>query len=202
MLASSGCTALGEQPDCAAEQTLSYQRGEERCARAAQAPDGSDLRTRRSARPAWPPPASAASPTLIGSPSSALSRVISIVALSRRIPGVLVRMLLSPRDPLHDEFGSVGGPHHGTWSGHIPKAVERKHNLRVAKPWKCRLGFHDWEAQENPETHAHYEVCRRCDAERDTRRPSSRPRLPRHRIWGTRRAHLLAAIGGSTSTTS
>ena len=23
--------------------------------------------------------------------------------------------------------------------------------MRVAKPWKCRLGLHDWEVRENPE---------------------------------------------------
>jgi hypothetical protein len=45
----------------------------------------------------------------------------------------------------------------------------------VAKPWKCRLRLHDWEVRENPETHDHYEVCRRCDADRDTRRPSWSP---------------------------
>ena len=47
-----------------------------------------------------------------------------------------------------------------------------EHNLRMAKPWKCRLRLHDWEVRENPETHGHYEVCRRCNAYRDTRRPS------------------------------
>ena len=25
-----------------------------------------------------------------------------------------------------------------------------EHNLRVAKPWKCRLSLHDWEVRENP----------------------------------------------------
>ena len=57
----------------------------------------------------------------------------------------------------------------------LPRTVERVHNLRVAKPWKCRLGLHDWEVRENPETHDHYEVCLRCDADRDTRRPSWSP---------------------------
>ena len=33
--------------------------------------------------------------------------------------------------------------------------------MRVAKPWKCRLGFHDWDDQENRETHERYEVARR-----------------------------------------
>ena len=51
----------------------------------------------------------------------------------------------------------------------------REQNLRVTKPWKCRLGLHDWEVRENPETHAHYEVCLRCDTDRDTRRPSWSP---------------------------
>ena len=42
----------------------------------------------------------------------------------------------------------------------------------MAKLWKCRLRFHDWDDRENAETHEHYEVCRRCDADRDPRRPS------------------------------
>ena len=41
----------------------------------------------------------------------------------------------------------------------------------MARAWKCRLALHDWEDLENPETHVHYQVCRRCDAERDTRGP-------------------------------
>ena len=33
--------------------------------------------------------------------------------------------------------------------------------MRVAKPWKCRLGFHDWDDRENRKTHERYEVARR-----------------------------------------
>jgi hypothetical protein len=47
--------------------------------------------------------------------------------------------------------------------------LEREHNLRVAKSWKCRPRVHDWEDRENPETHAHYKVYRRCDAYRQKR---------------------------------
>jgi hypothetical protein len=54
----------------------------------------------------------------------------------------------------------------------LPRPFEREHDGRVAKPWKCRLRLHDWEDRENPETHAHYQVCRRCNAYRDTQRPS------------------------------
>jgi hypothetical protein len=57
----------------------------------------------------------------------------------------------------------------------LPNCLSWEHNLRVAKPWKCHLGLHDWELWENQETHAHYQVCRRCDAERDSRRPSWSP---------------------------
>jgi len=45
----------------------------------------------------------------------------------------------------------------------------------MPKDWKCRLAQHDWVDRENPETHVHYLVCRRCDAERGTRFPR----------WGT-----------------
>lgn len=29
----------------------------------------------------------------------------------------------------------------------------------MAEPLKCRLRLHAWEDRENPETHAHYQVC-------------------------------------------
>ena len=32
---------------------------------------------------------------------------------------------------------------------------------------KCRLGRHDWEERQNPETQERYEVCLRCDAYRE-----------------------------------
>lgn len=38
----------------------------------------------------------------------------------------------------------------------------------MAEPLKCRLRLHAWEDRENPETHAHYQVCVRCNAYRDT----------------------------------
>ena len=60
----------------------------------------------------------------------------------------------------------------------------------MAKPWKCRLGLHDWEVRENPESHAHFEVCRRCDAERDTRRPSWRPDSGDTRATGQTRRYI------------
>lgn len=37
----------------------------------------------------------------------------------------------------------------------------------VARPLKCRLGLHDWDDRENPETHERYQVCLRCDAYKD-----------------------------------
>lgn len=43
----------------------------------------------------------------------------------------------------------------------------REQNLRVAKPWKCRLRLHDWDDRENPETHEYYQVCLRCNAYRE-----------------------------------
>ena len=46
-------------------------------------------------------------------------------------------------------------------------SLKRELDLQLALPI--------WEDRESAETHAHYEVCRRCDAERDTRRPSSSP---------------------------
>ena len=70
----------------------------------------------------------------------------------------------------------------------LPRTVERVHNLRVAKPWKCRLGLHDWEVRENPETHDHYEVCLRCDADRDT---FMEPRFRRHRATGQTRPSVV-----------
>ena len=39
-------------------------------------------------------------------------------ALFRQSPRKLAGMLLHPRDPLHSEFGSVGGPHQATRSEH------------------------------------------------------------------------------------
>jgi hypothetical protein len=48
--------------------------------------------------------------------------------------------------------------------GCFPDPLSWEHNLRMAKPWKCRLRLHDWEDRENPETHEHYAVCLRCNA--------------------------------------
>ena len=60
---------------------------------------------------------------------------------------------------------------------YFPDPLDWEHNLRVGKPWRCRLRLHDSEVRENPETYEHYEVCRRCNAYQDTRRPSLSPRL-------------------------
>jgi hypothetical protein len=49
----------------------------------------------------------------------------------------------------------------------LPNRLSWEHNLRVAKPWKCRLRLHDWDDRENPETHEHYQVCLRCNAYRE-----------------------------------
>jgi hypothetical protein len=40
----------------------------------------------------------------------------------------------------------------------LPKPFTREQNLRVAKPWKCRLRLHKWDDRENPETHEYYQV--------------------------------------------
>lgn len=37
----------------------------------------------------------------------------------------------------------------------------------MEKPAKCRLGRHDWDERENPETRERYEVCVSCDAYRE-----------------------------------
>ena len=37
----------------------------------------------------------------------------------------------------------------------------------MAKPLLCRLRLHKWDDRENPETHAGYQVCSRCNAYRD-----------------------------------
>ena len=37
----------------------------------------------------------------------------------------------------------------------------------MGKPLRCRLRLHAWEERENPETHAPYQVCLRCNAYRD-----------------------------------
>jgi hypothetical protein len=37
----------------------------------------------------------------------------------------------------------------------------------MAKPLLCRFRLHKWEHRENPETHAGYQVCLRCNAYRD-----------------------------------
>jgi hypothetical protein len=50
----------------------------------------------------------------------------------------------------------------------LPSPLSGEHTLRVAKPWKCRLRLHDWEDRKNPETHAQYQVCVRCNAYSDT----------------------------------
>jgi|RhiMethySRZTD1v2_1073278.scaffolds.fasta_scaffold446710_2 hypothetical protein len=50
---------------------------------------------------------------------------------------------------------------------YFPDPLSCEHNLRVAKPWRCRLRLHDWEARTNSETGEHYEVCRQCRAYRD-----------------------------------
>jgi hypothetical protein len=47
---------------------------------------------------------------------------------------------------------------------YFPNRSSREQNLRVAKPWKCRLRLHDWDYRENPETHEYYQVCLRCNA--------------------------------------
>jgi hypothetical protein len=52
----------------------------------------------------------------------------------------------------------------------LPNCLSWEHNLRVAKPWKCRLRLHDWDDRENPETHEHYQVCLRCNAYRERSR--------------------------------
>ena len=53
------------------------------------------------------------------------------------------------------------------WPGnYFPSPLSGAQNLRVAKPWKCRLRLHDWDDRENPETHEHYQVCLRCNAYR------------------------------------
>lgn len=41
------------------------------------------------------------------------------------------------------------------------------------RPLRCRIGLHDWDERENPETKERYEVCLRCDAYRD--RPQAAP---------------------------
>jgi hypothetical protein len=51
----------------------------------------------------------------------------------------------------------------------------------AGQPWKCRLRLHEWDDWENPETYEHYEVCRRCNAYRDTRASFMKPRFRRHR---------------------
>ena len=50
---------------------------------------------------------------------------------------------------------------------YFPQSWEQ--DVCMAKPWKCRLLLHDWEDQENPETHAHFKVCLRCGAYRQRR---------------------------------
>jgi hypothetical protein len=59
---------------------------------------------------------------------------------------------------------------HETELGSFPDPQSGEHNLRMAgKPWKCRLRLHDWEVQENPDTHKQYKVCLRCDAYKEKR---------------------------------
>jgi hypothetical protein len=71
----------------------------------------------------------------------------------------MVRMSLIGRVVAADESFTAGP--------YFPNPLSLEHNLRVAKPWKCRLRLHDWDDRENPETHEHYEVCLRCNAYRD-----------------------------------
>ena len=68
-----------------------------------------------------------------------------------------------------------------TWPVNAPTAAA---SLRTERPW-CKdllqptvvriLVRACVRARENPETHEHYAVCLRCDADRDTRRPSWSP---------------------------
>jgi hypothetical protein len=46
-------------------------------------------------------------------------------------------------------------------------AIDPTPDCAMAKSWKCRLRLHKWDDRENPETHAHYQVCLRCNAYRD-----------------------------------
>ena len=37
----------------------------------------------------------------------------------------------------------------------------------MAKPLRCVLRLHSWESRTGPETQERYEVCTRCDTDRD-----------------------------------
>jgi hypothetical protein len=73
----------------------------------------------------------------------------------------------------------VGSISAGEWRGTgdarqpFPDPLSWEHNLRVAKPWRCRLRLHDWDDRENPETHEYYQVCLRCNAYRERGRAAA-----------------------------
>lgn len=67
----------------------------------------------------------------------------------------------------HDHLSCGYAPLAGG-AGTFPNCLDGSTILRMARrPWKCRLGFHDWDDRENRETHERYSVCLRCNAHRD-----------------------------------